>query len=195
MWDRLTIWTFYISTITWLMISKSGRLLTYGRRLSTQTLKSTSTSCFSFSICFSSPFLDGLAKVLSVIFVSCSSRYVWPRSRKLHCTHRLIIISTPWNFICVSMSKNMKCTMAENWHMISFSNFTFFLYFLLLFLFHFSLFCFVHFIFVLILFPCCFYLVHFHFLFFPKVLFPFHVAFWNETKWKPRGQELTYRQK
>ena len=37
----------FISTFTRLMATKSGRLLTLGRKFSTQTLKSSPTSCFS----------------------------------------------------------------------------------------------------------------------------------------------------
>ena len=46
-------WKIYISTITRLMVSKPGRVLTYGRRFSTQTLNSSPTSCYLYFYGFS----------------------------------------------------------------------------------------------------------------------------------------------
>ena len=44
-WGYVTNWIIYISIIKKLMISKPGKVLTYGKRFSTQTLKSLPTSC------------------------------------------------------------------------------------------------------------------------------------------------------
>ena len=87
----------------------------------------------------------------------------------------------------------------ENWQMISFFHFTFyFLFIFLLFLFDcFTLLFCSYCLFFFVLFSFCFNLVHFHFLiflivfFFSFSFFLFHFVFWNETKCKPRGQELT----
>ena len=45
-WDHLTIWKTYIFSITWPMVCKPGRVLTYGRRFSVQALKSWPTSWY-----------------------------------------------------------------------------------------------------------------------------------------------------
>ena len=44
-WGYVTIWKIYISAVTRLMANKSGKVLTYGRRFSTETLQSSPTSC------------------------------------------------------------------------------------------------------------------------------------------------------
>ena len=46
MLDRKTIWKMYICTFTRHMATKLGRMLTSKRRFSTQTQKSSPTSCF-----------------------------------------------------------------------------------------------------------------------------------------------------
>ena len=62
MWQILKI---FVSTFTRLKASKPGRVLTYGRKFSTQTLKSSPTP-------FSSLFLDWLAKFFKVVSANCS---------------------------------------------------------------------------------------------------------------------------
>ena len=87
--------------------------------------------CFFSYFFFLSPFMDGLAKDFELISHNCSYRYLWPRSGALHWTHQLIIISTSWNFFCVSTCKYMtnhgnleKIAMTEvtpkGWHFIKF---------------------------------------------------------------------------
>ena len=44
-WGHDTIWVIYIFTFTRLKATKRGRVLTSGRRFSTQTLRSSPTSC------------------------------------------------------------------------------------------------------------------------------------------------------
>lgn len=44
-WSHLRIWKFFIFVITRLMISKTGRMIIYGRRLNTQMFKWSPTSC------------------------------------------------------------------------------------------------------------------------------------------------------
>ena len=48
MWSHVKTWKIYISTITRLLASKLGRVLTYERRFRTQALKSSPTSFFTF---------------------------------------------------------------------------------------------------------------------------------------------------
>ena len=85
------------------MASKPSRVLTCGRRFCTKMIKSSSASClFFFSFSFWSPFLDRPEKSLKIISVKFSCGHVWPTSGVFYWTQRLIIVSTSWNFVCVS---------------------------------------------------------------------------------------------
>ena len=94
----------------------------------------------------------------------------------------------------------LTCTMAETCHMISFLILLFLLFSFVIFVLMFSLFsfrslCFC-FNFVLILLSfCSFSLLDFSYSFFFNCFFKFYIVFWNETKWKPGGWELTKRLK
>ena len=52
-WGQAMIWKFSISTFTKLMANKLGRMLTLGKRFSTQVLKSSPTALFEDTLKFS----------------------------------------------------------------------------------------------------------------------------------------------
>ena len=96
---------------------------------------------------------------------------------------------TCFRFAKIKFSKHTLYTVAENWHMISFFNFTFCLFSFVISVLISSLIHFVHFS----LFSfCLFSLLNSSYSFlFHLIFFHFILTFWNETKWKPRGRELT----
>ena len=87
----------------------------------------------------------------------------------------------------------MTSRVAENWHMGSFFHLTFYLIFFDYFYFIYLLFYFVQFLFLVILFSSySFSFLNFSYSFSSLFnFFLFHFVFWNETKWKPRGREMT----
>ena len=77
-WDHMTVSKIYITTITRFMVSKPGRVLTYGSRFITQTLKLSRIFCFFSS--FLVLFLDELAKDIWKFFFYWCFKGVWPGS-------------------------------------------------------------------------------------------------------------------
>ena len=67
------------------------------------TQKALQLSPFFFLFSLLVQFSGQTAKNFEVISTSWSSRHMWPRLGVLHWTHQLIIVSTSWNLVCVSM--------------------------------------------------------------------------------------------
>ena len=82
-WCQATIWKNYISSIISLMVSKPGRVLTYGRRFSTQTFM-LSLNSFSSFFFFLLLFLDGLKNSFNKHFMIRYPKSMWPRSNSFH---------------------------------------------------------------------------------------------------------------
>ena len=59
---------------------------------------------FIYFFIFSRVFLDGLQQVFSVCFLSWCCRHVWSMLDVLHWIQWQVIVSTFWNFACVSMT-------------------------------------------------------------------------------------------
>ena len=107
-WDHVTIWKIYISIFMRFIAKKLVRLLTLGRVSSTQTLKSSPSSCF---FTFFPPchfFWTDCHKPFSECFKFTYQENVWPRSESfLGQTKRYFCTHCSWS-----------CYLRRAWHML-----------------------------------------------------------------------------